>query len=670
MKQFAHEWEKLTSDVHILDCVKHCHIEFIQGETPSQKFYPRELRFTQTEKATIDTELKKLLDKKVITHSHHCKGEFISNIFIRPKKSGEGYRLILNLKDLNKSVAYHHFKMDTFLTTIKLVTKGCFMATVDLKDAYYSVPMASEHQKYLKFMFNGKLYQYTCLPNGLGCAPRLFTKLLKPAYSHLRQKGFISSAYIDDCYLQGDTFEDCKKNVELTVDLFQRLGFTINQEKSVVIPQNKAEFLGFVIDSQSMTVTLKRDKIMKLKTLCQSALKQSTWSIQSLAELIGTIVASFPAVQYGQLFYRSLEIAKCEALRQNRGDYSAMMTLNNECRQDLQWWIANVESSNKLICHSPPGITTQSDASLEGWGAVRGEISTGGRWTHEETQRHINYLELLAAFYALKSLCHDSKDVHILMQIDNTTAVAYINNMGGTKSHQCNEISKAIWLWCIQRNIWLTATHLPGSQNILADERSRKFDDQTEWMLNKKIFFKITNVLGEPDIDLFASRLNTQCNTYVSWKPDPDATFVDALSIEWGKLNFYAFPPFSIINRCLQKIQEEEAEGIMITPLWTTQTWYPMLLRMLIRTPILLPLQENLLTLPTKKDCRHPLHKKMRLIACLLSGNPSKTKDFLNQQPTLSCLPGDQVQRLNMTHTLKDGFCSVLKGKLIQFHHL
>jgi hypothetical protein len=104
------------------------------------------------------------------------------------------------------------------------------MATIDLKDAYYSIPMAPDHQKYLKFTWKGKLYQYTCLPNGLACAPRLFTKLLKPVYSHLRQKGYISCAYIDDCYLQGDTFEECKENVETTVELFQRLGFTINQE--------------------------------------------------------------------------------------------------------------------------------------------------------------------------------------------------------------------------------------------------------------------------------------------------------------------------------------------------------------------------------------------------------------------------------------------------------
>lgn len=86
--------------------------------------------------------------------------------------------------------------------------------------------------------------------------------------------------------------------------------------------------------------------------------------------------------------------------------------------------------------------------------------------------------------------------------------------------------------------------------------------------------------------------------------------------------------------------------------------------------PILLPMQDNLLMLLTKKDCSHPLHKKMRLVACLLSGTPLKAKDFPMQQPILSCLPGDCLQRLNMTRTLKDGFSSVLKGRLIQFHHL
>ena len=75
----------------------------------------------------------------------------------------------------------------------------CFMASIDLSDAYFSVPSDPSHKKkYLKFLWKGRLYQFTCLAQGLSCAPRVFTKLLKPVYSHLRLKGHVSSGYLDD----------------------------------------------------------------------------------------------------------------------------------------------------------------------------------------------------------------------------------------------------------------------------------------------------------------------------------------------------------------------------------------------------------------------------------------------------------------------------------------
>jgi hypothetical protein len=88
------------------------------------------------------------------------------------------------------------------------------MASIDLKDAYYSVPIHKDHQKYLKFQWRGKLYQYTCFPNGLAICPRKFTKLLKPVFSNLRSIGHLSVIFIDDSYLQGADFNLCVKNVK------------------------------------------------------------------------------------------------------------------------------------------------------------------------------------------------------------------------------------------------------------------------------------------------------------------------------------------------------------------------------------------------------------------------------------------------------------------------
>ena len=93
--------------------------------------------------------------------------------------------------------------------------------------------------------------------------------------------------------------------------------------------------------------------------------------------------------------------------------------------------IDNIATSNKPVQCKNPDIVILSDASNLGWGAVKGTLKTGGRWTDTEQTAHINVLELQTAFFALKSLCGQDSNSHIQIQMDNSTAVAYLNNMGG-----------------------------------------------------------------------------------------------------------------------------------------------------------------------------------------------------------------------------------------------
>ncbi len=121
--------------------------------------------------------MQALLNKKVIIPCNTTPIEFVSPIFITPKKDGD-VRVILNLKKLNESVENFHFKMDNIYTALKLITKDCWMASLDLKDAYYSVPIHPESQNFLKFSYKGILFKFTAFPNGLSSCPRKFTKLL------------------------------------------------------------------------------------------------------------------------------------------------------------------------------------------------------------------------------------------------------------------------------------------------------------------------------------------------------------------------------------------------------------------------------------------------------------------------------------------------------------
>ena len=96
--------------------------------------------------------------------------------------------------------------MEHFEQTIRLVNKGDYVVSVDLKQAYCSLKIAEEQQKYLCFQWHGKVYQFTCLPNGISEGPRLFTKLLKPIFATLREKGFTITSFIDDTLMCSASF--------------------------------------------------------------------------------------------------------------------------------------------------------------------------------------------------------------------------------------------------------------------------------------------------------------------------------------------------------------------------------------------------------------------------------------------------------------------------------
>ena len=233
---------------------------------------PRHIYSSPSDKEVIDGEISKLLLKGVIERTGHTGNGFVSNVFVRPKKDGT-YRMILNLKSLNDFVVYQHFKMDNILTALKLMGPKCFMASVDLKDAYYSVPIALEDRKFLKFEWKGDYYQNTCLPNGLACAPGLFTKILKPIYAHLHSVGHVSMGHIDDSFLVRYTGSACELNIQHTVECFDSLGFVIHPANSVLIPTHEFEFLGFfLLNSISMTIRLPPSKAPNVKPACENLL--------------------------------------------------------------------------------------------------------------------------------------------------------------------------------------------------------------------------------------------------------------------------------------------------------------------------------------------------------------------------------------------------------------
>ena len=661
VKLHAETWKTISNDKEIIGGILGYKIPFL--DTPRQYKIPNNPKFSVQEDEAIKNEICNLLISGVIMRCDKEKDDFISPIFVRPKKDGS-YRLILNLTELNKYVEYHHFKMDTLHTATFMIQKDSYMASIDLSKAYYSVSIAKQHRKYLKFQFKGALYAFCVLPNGLSSAPRLFTKILKTAFSSLRKKGHESASFIDDSFLHSKTYEQCLDNIISTIQLLTSLGFVIHPEKSVLIPTQEITLLGFVLNSVTMTVKLTPERIQKLLDSCKVLLSHNQPTIREVACVIGQMIAALPGVEFGALYYRAIERDKIHTLAMNRGNYESKMKLSEKAKTDIQWWISNVSQESCLISHGPPTVTIYTDSSMKGWGAhfTNEDKQANGLWSDSERLLHINILEIKACFMGLLSFCNDMINVHVRVMMDSKTAIAYISSFGGTHSNRCNEEARNIWLWAIDRNIWLSTGFVRSADNKTADGLSRTFQTDLEYKLDPYVFQQLQAKLNfVPNIDLFASRLNHQLMPYVSYKPDPSAMCINAFTMNWWQHQFYAFPPFSILPKVLQKIREDEATGIVIVPVWPTQSFFPSVLNLLIQDPIFICRNDKLLQLPGTTQ-PHRLHKKLNLLACLLSGDSSLSQAYQKKLKTLSCQLGAPVQVNSTKVPSKNGYSFAVNG--------
>ena len=337
------------------------------------------------------------------------------------------------------------------------------------------------------------------------------------------------------CWLLELIMSVCQTN--FAIDLLESLGFCINREKSQLIPSQHIPFLGFVVDSTTMTIGLPLEKIASIQSLA-AALKESSQpvTLRSLSRFIGMCTATRPAVFQAPAHYRHLQFLKNLVL-QNSSElnwvYNRKVSLNQAAKEDLVWWINHLSqnSTQPIILPSPNKIIT-TDSSDFGWGIWSGGDHSRGLWSREETRWHINLKELMAGFIRLKLYVKGQPYLtHISLQMDNMTACHYINHLGGTGSVNLCMLALKMWKWCRQRNIHISAVYIPGQLNFIADILSRLINLNSEWKLNPASFRQICVIYATPDLDLFATRANNQVQKFISWFPDPDAPATNAFSI-------------------------------------------------------------------------------------------------------------------------------------------
>ena len=619
----VHNWRSMIGDKWVCDMVEGITLE-LTG-LPGQTVWPDSTSMSTAKNDALRGQVQNMLHQGSIEVAYTSNRAFVSHLFLREKSNGDsGHRPILNLTRLNEYIVYRHFKMDHIPVVMQLITPGNWLASIDISQAYHSLYIRPCDRDLLQFTFEGKRYRYTCLPNGVSSGPRIFTRVMKAVMSYLRQEfNLLLCFYIDDTILIGDSPAEVTRAVNLTMQTLTSLGFTINVQKSALVPTQKLEFLGFEIDSSNLSVSIPKPKVEEISGLAKYLVNKRVVTVRAFSKLIGKFAATANGNDWAHVYIKSLQVKKARALAQKSGDYDAKLHLSQPIRLSIEHWITHLSSASRSYLPRIAEKELYTDASTHGWGYHDKTAGAryGEEWDECTAKLHINVLELKAVLLSLTHLERAVYGKHILLFVDNTTAMRCIIKGGSTKSELCNEVTQQIHQVCTQGGITLAVNYCPSAENAEADNASRVFTSSGEWSLSTETLEFIGKYFRMPEIDYFASDLNKVCNKYVTRYLDPNAYATDALTLSWQDTDGFFFPPFSLASRVLQKVLMEWPRGVLVLPHWPTQPWFPMLHKLLrTRRSVSLPVTQSTLHWPTDNTATFPLAGPRHGKHCRLRG--------------------------------------------------
>ena len=561
-----------------------------------------------------------MLAKGAIEETSPSSRAFYGRLFTVPKSSG-GLRPVLDLSSLNKFLKTIHFRMETPHSIRESIRPGDWATSLDLKDAYFHVPIHRNYRKFLRFVWNDRIFQFRSLPFGLSLAPWVFTKITRELAILARSQGIRLRMYLDDWLTLASSKVLSLSHTEKVLALTSSMGFLPNWEKSALTPSQQFVYLGMFFNTVNYTVAPAQARLDKFRALRDQLLASLTTSARVLSSLLGQMESLAPLVPLGRVHKREVQRQFRKRWRQSLQSWEAQIPLGPWFRLSISQWLKEDWLVQGVPIALPPHEEElYTDASLEGWGAHVAHLEAAGTWSTPMRSQHINALELEAVLLAVKAFRSFLQGKHVLVCTDNTTVAAYINRGGGVRSKSLSRKAEALLIWCQEAQIIVTARYVPGKLNILADFLSRPNQVlQTEWTLTHSVLEPVWRTWHRPMVDLFATKYNCRLPLYFSPVPDPLALGQDALSSKWEGLLGYAFPPLPLLARVIRKARLERASLILIAPYWPAQPWFPDLLSLSHVPPLKLVIRERNLIQP-RSGIPHSNAAFLNLHAWLLCG--------------------------------------------------
>lgn len=582
------EWCKITKDRVLLEVIK-SGVRLNLSSTPS---VPHCVNNQDEWAQKISQEMVSKGVVRVLSTEEVKKTHFWTPVKAIPKKSG-GMRLITDLRNLNKVLTpQKSFKMEDWKSVLEVLASHNYShgATLDLKDYFHHLSLHKRSRRLVRWKCGNVGYEALGLPFGLACSPYWTARLSKPLVTVLRQEGITVCWYVDDLLVLGRTEEETKAAVERTIQVLNRFGVVMNFNKSKTTPVSQVEYLGTCINLTDKVLTPGKDKLA-------SALKEAKDVCTR-----GTVTAKRVAGLGGRLLFLGKSVTGLKGLAKSIIKWSGTTAHRDGWKKGVEKppYLHGLCCKIILILSNPVAVPfyalSQERASLavdaceNGWGAVlkikNQKWTSHGPFFAKIQEDHITVKEVKAMAKGIETfhpLLKMKKIGSLEIHSDCITAVSNWNK-GASSVLRESLLTKSRILLAKMR-VLSEALYLPGVQNTEADYLSR-LEDKNEVTLDPYWFNLGLKKLGTTAlVDAFACAYNKKAPIFWSRTFQEGCAGVNAFAQSWSRVKgLYLNPPWNLIHKILLKlIKENVKEAIIITPVWKSAIWWPILESLIIK---------------------------------------------------------------------------------------
>ena len=375
-------------------------------------------------------EVEAMLAKGALEIARDLGPGFYSRLFLVEKATG-GSRPVIDLSHLKDFVQLTSFNMETVASVLLSVREGDFLASLDLKDAYFQIPIHGSSRKLLRFMSEGTVYQFKALCFGLSTAPQVFTRVFAAVSAWAHSRGIRLLCYLDDWLVLSSSEKKAKQSIRELLLLCHTLGIVINKKKSDLVPSQSAKYLGMTIDTSAGKVFPSLARVEKFLAVAERFCSMQSPPAQLWQVILGHLASLERLVPHGRLRMRSLQWHLKTQWSPESDPPLLPVALPEEARRDLSWWMVKDHLLTGVRFEAPASdLHLYSDASSSGWGAHLLDQNVSGVWSDQEKLLHINLLEMKSVFLGLQAFQEDVSGHHVTAMCDNSTVVAYVNKRG------------------------------------------------------------------------------------------------------------------------------------------------------------------------------------------------------------------------------------------------